>query len=210
MNTARATPAGAPGRTLRKVPRSGAIASGAPRAAGAAEPSVGASGFQVMTATPLHFPGEEPAAEPAHGMNGRTPARWEHFRHGADIGVRGIGLSPGSAFEQAALALTAVATAPEAVAPAEEVRIETRAPDRELLLPEWLNALVHEMATRGMLFGRFDVQIRNRRLAATAWGEPVDLLRHRPAATVKGATYTGVKVRRRDDGFWVAECIVDV
>jgi len=99
---------------------------------------------------------------------------------------------------------------PAAGPPAEEGRIETRAPDRELLLPEWLNALVHEMATRGMLFGRFDVQIRNRRLAATAWGEPVDLLRHRPAATVKGATYTGVKVRRRDDGFWVAECIVDV
>ena len=31
--------------------------------------------------------------------------RWEHFEHGADIGVRGIGPTPASAFEQAALPL---------------------------------------------------------------------------------------------------------
>ena len=35
--------------------------------------------------------------------------RWEHFEHDADIGVRGIGASKADAFEQAALALTAVA-----------------------------------------------------------------------------------------------------
>jgi len=33
---------------------------------------------------------------------------WEHFAHGADIGVRGSGTTLGEAFEQAALALTAV------------------------------------------------------------------------------------------------------
>ena len=41
--------------------------------------------------------------------------RWEHFEHGADVGVRGIGPTPASAFEQAALALTAVITEPDAV-----------------------------------------------------------------------------------------------
>jgi len=34
--------------------------------------------------------------------------RWEHFRHGADIGVRGIGVTQSEAFEQIALALTTV------------------------------------------------------------------------------------------------------
>ncbi|MBT9613287.1 MAG: archease, partial [Burkholderiales bacterium] len=33
---------------------------------------------------------------------------WEHFTHGADIGVRGFGNTPSEAFEQAALAMTAV------------------------------------------------------------------------------------------------------
>ncbi len=36
--------------------------------------------------------------------------RWEHFRHDADIGVRGIGNSMAEAFEQAACALSAVIT----------------------------------------------------------------------------------------------------
>ena len=34
-----------------------------------------------------------------------------------------------------------------------------RGPDDELLLVDWLNALIYEMATRRMLFGRFDVTI---------------------------------------------------
>lgn len=45
-------------------------------------------------------------------------ARWEHFPHQADIGVRGMGATLAQAFEQAALALTAVivdlAQAPQA------------------------------------------------------------------------------------------------
>jgi SHS2 domain-containing protein len=36
-----------------------------------------------------------------------TP-HWEHFSHGSDIGVRGFGASVEEAFEQAAVALTAV------------------------------------------------------------------------------------------------------
>ena len=37
---------------------------------------------------------------------------WEHFPHGADIGVRGIGATRSEAFEQAARALTAVIADP--------------------------------------------------------------------------------------------------
>ena len=35
---------------------------------------------------------------------------WEHFPHAADVGVRGFGKTAAAAFEQAALALTAVVT----------------------------------------------------------------------------------------------------
>ena len=38
--------------------------------------------------------------------------RWEHFPHEADIGIRGIGSTREEAFEQAALALTAVTADP--------------------------------------------------------------------------------------------------
>lgn len=134
---------------------------------------------------------------------------WEHYAHGADLGVRGIGSSKAEAFEQAALALTAAVTDPAAVRARERVHVQCEAPDDELLLAEWLNALVYEMATRKMLFSRFAVSLDGTRLSADAWGEPVDARRHRPAVEVKGATYTTLRVARDGDA-WVAQTVVDV
>ena len=137
-----------------------------------------------------------------------TP-HWEHFAHEADIGVRGFGANPAQAFEQAAIAMTAVITDPLGVRTLEAVSIQCEAPDLELLLAEWLNSLVYEMATRRMLFSRFEVHLQPGGLSACAWGEPVEPLRHRPAVEVKGATYTALKVARTEDG-WCAQTVVDV
>jgi tRNA nucleotidyltransferase (CCA-adding enzyme) len=137
-------------------------------------------------------------------------ARWEHFSHGADIGVRGIGASREEAFEQAALAMIAAITDPRNVRPDEAVEIACEAPDDELLLVEWLNAVIYEIATRRMLWSRFTVCIEEHRLRATAWGEKTSVARHQPAVEVKGATYTNLLVRQERTGAWVAQCVVDV
>jgi tRNA nucleotidyltransferase (CCA-adding enzyme) len=136
-------------------------------------------------------------------------ARWEHFPHGADMGVRGFGLTQAEAFEQAALAMTAVITDIETIEPRETVAIECEAPDRELLFVEWLNSLIYEMSSRRMIFGRFSVRLDDQRLHAQAWGEHVDPVRHRPAVEVKGATYTALQVALERDE-WVAQTVVDV
>jgi tRNA nucleotidyltransferase (CCA-adding enzyme) len=136
--------------------------------------------------------------------------RWEHFPHEADIGVRGIGASLAEAFEQAALALTAVITDPASVRPDEVVELSCEAPDAELLLADWLNALIYEMATRQLLFARFAVHIAMHQLGAKAWGERLDPPKHQPAVEVKGATYTALAVRQTEDGGWLAQCVVDV
>jgi SHS2 domain-containing protein len=138
-----------------------------------------------------------------------TP-RWEHFEHEADVGVRGIGATPAQAFEQAALAMTAVITDPASVVPRERVEIACENADRELLLTQWLNALVYEMATRRLLFSRFAVTLGGGKLTAVAEGEAVEVARHHPAVEVKGATLTELKVAREADGAWVAQCVVDV
>lgn len=139
-----------------------------------------------------------------------VPRSWEHFPHQADIGVRGIGATKEAAFERAAQALTAVITDPESVAPTQSVPIVCEAPDDELLLVDWLNALVYEMATRRMLFSRFAVRFNDHSLQATVWGEPVEVARHQPAVEVKGATYTELSVKRDEQGRWIAQCVVDV
>lgn len=136
--------------------------------------------------------------------------RWEHFPHQADMGIRGVGPSLAAAFEQAALAMTAVVTDPARVAPGLAVEIDCEAPDNELLLVDWLNALILEMATRHMLFGRFEVEFDGLHLHATAWGETVEVDKHQPTVEIKGATYTELSVGRDESGQWVAQCIVDV
>ena len=136
-------------------------------------------------------------------------AGWELFPHGADVGVRGWGATPAEAFEQAAHALMAVVTDSE-VQPLVAIEVECEAPDLELLLVEWLNTVIYEMAVREMLFRRFVVRIDGGRLAGTLWGEPVDVERHTPACEPKGATYTALKVSKESDSLWSAACIVDV
>ncbi len=134
---------------------------------------------------------------------------WQHFEHEADIGVRGIADSLEAAFEQAALAMTAVIADLETINAEELVTVECQAPDKELLLVDWLNALIYEMAVRKMLFSRFTVKIDNEVLRAKAWGERVDVKRHQPTVEIKGATYTELKVAQQSR-HWLAQCIIDV
>ncbi|RKP47030.1 archease [Trinickia fusca] len=137
-------------------------------------------------------------------------AHWEHFHHDADIGVRGLGATLDEAYAQAALALTAIVTDPALVRPMQSVGIACHAPDRELLLVDWLNAVTYEMAVRHVVFSRFDVALKPQGLTAHAFGEALDRARHHPAVEPKGATYTELIVRSQSDGTWLAQCVIDV
>jgi len=137
-------------------------------------------------------------------------ARWETFAHDADIGVRGSGTTLADAFAGAATAMTAAICDPARVVPKDAVVVACAAPDDEMLLVDWLNALVYEMATRRMLFSRFEVSIEDHSLRGIVWGEPVDVARHQPAAEVKGASFCELAVRRDAGGQWLAQCVVDV
>ncbi len=136
-------------------------------------------------------------------------AYWEHFPHEADMGVRGIAPTKAQAFEQAALAMTAIVTDLSLIRPDEEVGIECAAPDDELLFAEWLNSIIYEMSSRRMLFCRFEVRLEGGHLSGRAWGERVDRARHHPAVEIKGATFTGLRVAA-NDGHWIAQTVVDV
>jgi tRNA nucleotidyltransferase (CCA-adding enzyme) len=135
---------------------------------------------------------------------------WEHFPHGSDIGVRGFGKSLEEAFEQAAIALTAVVADVSSIQESERVQVHCDAPDRELLFVSWLNAVIYEMAVRTMLFKKFRVEISDHALTGTLVGEKVDAERHQVAVEAKGATVTSLRVERAPNGQWMAQCVVDV
>ena len=92
----------------------------------------------------------------------------------------------------------------------ESITIECAAPNAELLLVDWLNALIFEMATRGMIFGDFKVSIDGCRLHGIARGEAVSVERHDPAVEIKGATLKELAVVEDRPGEWRAQCVVDV
>jgi SHS2 domain-containing protein len=156
------------------------------------------------------FGGKPAAMKRSSPQTSLVRKRWEHFSHLADIGVRGIGATKEEAFEQAALGLTAVITDVNSLEPHSVVQVFCEAPDDELLFVDWLNAIVYEMATRKMLFCRFEVRIDRDHLQGTLWGQQVEVARHEPATEIKGATYSELSVKREIDGAWIAQCIVDV
>ena len=136
---------------------------------------------------------------------------WEHFEHHADIGVRGIGRTLEQAFEQAALALTAVLLDPCQI-PAQQARpLVCQADAREQLFIDWLNSVIYAMAVAEMLFGHFQVTIEGHNLQGLARGELISRLP--PSARgleVKAATYAELKVVQESPQRWLAQCVVDV
>ncbi len=138
-----------------------------------------------------------------------STASWQHFEHQADIGVRGTGNTLANAFEQAALAMSAIITDLSLIKPRNKVTIRCQEADPELLFVDWLNALIFKMSTHNMLFSQFKVYIDNGHLEATVWGEPVNIKRHQPAVEIKGATYTELAVYKSQQQ-WTAQCVVDV
>ena len=158
-------------------------------------------------------------ADDRSGSSARPPGRqksshsgrgWELFAHDADIGIRGFGKTRETAFEEAACALSAVITDVTHIRRTASVDIVCNAPNDDMLLYEWLNAIVYEMAARDMIFGRYSVQIHDHGLTAQAWGEEIDVERHQPAVEIKGATMTELHVARDSEGHWMAQCVVDV
>ena len=136
-------------------------------------------------------------------------AMYETFEHEADIGVRGFGCTMEEAFQNTAIALYSVMLNVHAVEPRVPRHVAVSAPDRELLLVEWLNALLALSDIERMVFSRFEVQIDGASLRGTAWGETLDKVRHEPRIEVKGATYHLLVVTDQAGGF-TAQCVVDV
>ena len=81
--------------------------------------------------------------------------------------------------------------------PAQLVQVACQAPNHELLLVDWLNAIVY-------------VRIEGNRLDGKLWGQDVDIATHQPAVEVKGAANTELKVMRDPLGIWTGQCVVAV
>lgn len=136
--------------------------------------------------------------------------RFEFLPHTADVAVLVRGESLPALFENAAAALFALMVDLECVQERTSRDVELRSADLEGLLVDWLNELLFLFETERMLFRRFQVrELDTSQLRATAWGEGLDLSRHRVRTSVKAATYHGLEIERVG-GLYTARMVFDV
>jgi SHS2 domain-containing protein len=135
---------------------------------------------------------------------------YETFDHTADLGLRIRAPDLNTLFAEAACALfSTLVEDPNTVQLRQELRVELAGDDRAYLLFDWLKELLYRFDAEHLLLARFDVQVGDAGLTATAWGEPLDRGRHTLEHEVKAITYHGLRVEPAEGG-WLAEVIVDI
>lgn len=141
-------------------------------------------------------------------------AKYEQFEHQADVGIRGYGKTLKEAFENGAKAMFSVMVNLEKVEQKKEREIKCEAANLEELFVEWLNKLLAEAGIENLIFSDFKIkEIKkmnsNYKLLALARGEELNLEKHQPKVEVKAATFSQLKVEKKENQYLV-QTVVDV
>ncbi len=139
---------------------------------------------------------------------------YRYLEHKADTILVGIGATLEEAFEEGAKALFNIMVDIKNVECKEKVEIIAEARAEDLLFVEWLNKLLAEKDIKEMMFSSFKIEkIKKQnqilKLKAVACGETFNPEKHNPKIEVKAATYSGLKVERKNSRFYV-QCVCDV
>ncbi len=135
---------------------------------------------------------------------------FETFEHTADLGLRIRAETIESLFEEAALALfSVIVEEPKTIRPKHSFSFKIEGTRKDELLLDWLGELLFMFSSRHIVLGRFEVDLSDSGLRATAWGEDCDLHVHQIGEEVKAITYHGLKVEKSGDQ-WLGEVIVDL
>jgi len=140
--------------------------------------------------------------------------------HLSDIGIEVKASSPEELFENTALGMFSIMYDLKSVGAEEKVEVTVKGKkgtDIEELLVLWLEKLLYFFETKNVLFCRFDIiNIETSKslkfVDAFAYGEKINLSRHKFFTAVKAPTYHMLKVEKNDKagGIWTARIIFDV
>jgi len=135
---------------------------------------------------------------------------YETFEHTADLGLRIRAADLDTLFVEAAQALFGTIVEDLAtVRPLQKIDVQLQGDEIDYLLFDWLRELLYHFDAEHLLFGKFEVHVKDDGLTAAAWGEPLDRSRHNMEHEVKAITYHGLRVETVGNE-WEAEVIVDI
>jgi SHS2 domain-containing protein len=122
---------------------------------------------------------------------------FETIDHTADIGLRAFGSDLAEAFTNAARGMFSIITDLSQIREVITKELNVKAPDREVLLVEWLNELLYYFDTEGLLFKRFEIiSLTDTEIKAKCYGEKVDRTRHEIIRSIKSTTYHMLQVTK--------------
>src|SRR4030042_2669721 len=140
--------------------------------------------------------------------------------HLSDIGIEVKASSPEELFENAALGMFSIMYDLKGVGEKEKVKVTVKGKkgiDIEELLVSWLEKLLYVFEIKNVLFCKFgitDIEIAKsvKFVEAFAYGEKVNLARHKFFTAVKAPTYHLLKVEKNDKagGVWTARIVFAV
>lgn len=129
---------------------------------------------------------------------------FEIIEHTADIGLRAFGSNMAEAFINAARGMLSLITEPDSIREVLSRDIHITAPDREVLLVEWLNELIFYFDSENLLFNKFEItRLNETELQAKAYGEKVEKTRHILKMGIKSTTYYLLKVEQIEEEYRV-------
>jgi SHS2 domain-containing protein len=123
---------------------------------------------------------------------------FEVIDHTADIGLRAFGADLPEAFANAARGMFSLITNLDSIREVICKDLKVEAPDKEVLLVEWLNELLFYFDTEQILFRRFDIDsLTETEVRARCYGEKTDRSRHILKMGIKSTTYHLLKVEKK-------------
>ena len=148
------------------------------------------------------------------GTPDKFAGKFEFLEHTADVYIRAHGKTMEEAYENAALAMFETITDTDQVTQSETDSIEVEAEDQYALLYNWLEALLVNSETKGMLYSKFQINswketAENFKIKAKIWGEKFDPQKHPQKVAVKAVTYHRMVIIREMDRV-ILELILDI
>lgn len=136
--------------------------------------------------------------------------RYEQLPHTADIAVRIYGGDLKELFANAAYAMFDIIADLKGLKSSVSVDIDVKAASKEELLVSWLDELLYNFCTKGIIFFSFDISsVSESRLMAKASGRHLGENRNRLKTEIKAATYHDLEIKKKDEGYTV-DIVFDV
>jgi len=136
--------------------------------------------------------------------------RYEQIPHTADIAIKAYGKDLRELFTNTAFGMFDILADLSGLKKSVSIDINLEAPSREELLIAWLDELLYDFYTKGIIFCDFDiVDIADTKLKARVHGRHVGDNKNRLKTEIKAATYHNLEIKKDKENLSV-EIVFDV